>query len=151
MSAWNTCVGLAFVMGGVADVIAAGHDDHRVVDNETYEELEGEIANDRDGEHPEPDESTPLIQYPAQSSSNRQPGKDNQAETLAETWLWIPQFIVSVPLPLILFAQVTMLLLDAMPQTLADGSPVVTGQFHSCVIISSTKKDTKCFSLQYMH
>jgi hypothetical protein len=30
-------------------------------------ELEGEIADERDGEHPEPDESTPLIQYPAQS------------------------------------------------------------------------------------
>ena len=35
MSAWNTCVGLAFAMGGIADVIATGHDEHRVVDNET--------------------------------------------------------------------------------------------------------------------
>ena len=126
MSAWNTCVGLAFVMEGVADVIAAGHEERPVVDNETYEELEGENANERDGEHPEPDESTPLIQYPAQSSSNPRLGKDKgETESLAETWLWIPQFIVSVPLPAILFAQVTMLLLDAMPQTLSDGSPVV--------------------------
>ena len=131
MSAWNTCVGLAFVMGGVADVVAAGHGDHRVVDNETYEELEGENATERDGEHPEPDESTPLIQYPAQSSSNRQRlGRDKgEAENLAETWWWIPQFIISVPLPVILFAHVTMLLFDAMSQTLSDGSSVVTSQF----------------------
>lgn len=127
MSAWNTCVGLAIVMAGVADVVAAGHEERRVVDNEAYEELEGEIANDRDGEHPEPDESTPLIQYPA---SNRQRlGRDKgETESLAETWWWIPQFIISVPLPVILFAQVTMLLLDAMSQTLADGSPVVVSQ-----------------------
>lgn len=130
MSAWNTCVGLAFVMEGVADVVAAGHEEPRVVDNETYEELEGENATERDGEHPEPDESTPLIQYPAQSSSNRQRfGRDKgETESLAETWWWIPQFIISVPLPVILFAQVTMLLFDAMSQTLSDSSSVVIGQ-----------------------
>ena len=130
MSAWNTCVGLAFVMAGVADVVAAGREGGRVVDNETYEELEGENGNERDEEHPEPDESTPLIQYPAQSSSNRQRlGRDkSETENLAETWWWIPQFIISVPLPVILFAHVTMLLLDAMSQTLSDGSSVVTCQ-----------------------
>lgn len=130
MSAWNTCVGLAFVIAGVADVVAAGHEERRVVDHGTYEELEGENANERDGGHPEPDESTPLIQYPGQSSSNRQRlGRDkDEEENLAETWWWIPQFIISVPLPVILFAQVTMLLLDAMSQTLSDGSSVVTSQ-----------------------
>ena len=130
MSAWNTCVGLAIVMAGVADVVAAGRGDRRAVDNETYEELEGENATERDGEHPEPDESTPLIQYPAQSSSNRRFGRDKgEVENLAETWWWIPQFIISVPLPVILFAHVTMLLFDAMSQTLSDGSSVVTSQF----------------------
>ena len=130
MSAWNTCVGLAVVMAGVVDVVAAGHEDRRVVDDETYEELEGEIANEGDGEHLEPDESTPLILLPAQSSSNLQRlGKDKgETESLAETWWWIPQFIISVPLPVILFAQVTMLVLDAMSQTLADGSSVVLSQ-----------------------
>lgn len=126
MSAWNTCVGLAFVMAGVAEVVAAGRE-RLVVDNESYDELEGEIANERDEELPEPDESTPLIHYPAQSSSNQRLGRDKgEVENLAETWWWIPQFIISVPLPVILFAQVTMLVLDAMSQTLSDGAPVVT-------------------------
>ena len=35
-----------------------------VVDNKTYEELEGKNSR----EHPEPDESTPLIHYPVQSN-----------------------------------------------------------------------------------
>ena len=39
-----------------------------VVDNETYEELEGKNSR----EHPEPDESMPLIHYSVQSNSNRQ-------------------------------------------------------------------------------
>ena len=130
MSAWNTCVGLAVVIAGVADVVAAGHEERRVVDHGTYEELEGENGNESDGEHPEPDESTPFIRYPAQSSSNRQRLRKDKGETesLTETWWWIPQFIVSVPLPVILFAQVAMLLLDAMSQTLSDGSPVVISQ-----------------------
>jgi hypothetical protein len=72
MSAWNACVGLVVVIAGVAEVVATCHEEGRVVDNETYGESEGENANERDGEHPEPDESTSLIQYPAQSSSNRQ-------------------------------------------------------------------------------
>ena len=136
MSAWNTCVGLALVVAGVAEVVAAGHEERRVVDDESYEELEGEIANERDGlgEHPEPDESTPLIQ---QSSSNRQRvGRDKgEVENFAETWWWIPQFIVSVPLPVILFAQVTMLVLDGMSQTLSDSAPVAPSKVHSCLII----------------
>ena len=68
MSAWNTCVELTFVMADVADVVAAGHEECRVVDNETWKTK----IPVREGEHPEPDKSTPLILYPAQSSSNRQ-------------------------------------------------------------------------------
>ena len=129
MSAWNTCVGLAFVLAGVAEVVAARHEERRSVDDESYEELEGENVNERDREHPEPDESTPLIQYPAQSSSNQRLGRDKrEVEKLAETWWWILQFIISVPLPVILFAQVTMLVLDAMSQTLPDGSSVVASE-----------------------
>ena len=30
MSAWSTCVGQAFVMAGVADVVAAGHEGHPI-------------------------------------------------------------------------------------------------------------------------
>jgi hypothetical protein len=142
MSAWNVCVGLSCVIACVADV-AAGQDraprngeGHYVANNGVYEELEGENVNEGDGEPqpslPEPDESTPLIQHPAQISSNlrrRRRDKDEE-ETLAETWWWIPQFIISVPVPVILLSQVAMLLLDAMPQTLGDGSSAVNGQFH---------------------
>ena len=130
MSAWNTCVGLAFVMGCIAEVVAAGREERLVVDNESYEELEGEIADERDHrEHHEPDESTPLIQYPGQIGSNQRAGRGKgEVEKLGKTWWWIPQFIVSVPLPVILFAQVTMLVLDAMSQTLSDGSSVITSE-----------------------
>ena len=129
MSAWNTCVGLAFVMAGVAEVFAAGREERLVVDNDSYEELEGENANERDGGHPDPDESTPLIRYPALLGSNQRFGRDkSEVEKLGETWWWIPQFIISVPLPVILFAQVTMLVLDAMSQTLSDGSTVVISE-----------------------
>ena len=130
MSAWNTCVGLSFVMAGVAGVVAAEHG-NRVVDHGTYEELEGEHTNE---EHrrsvSEPDESTPLIQHSFQlSSTSQRLGKDKrEAETVVGTWWWIPQFIVSVPLPVILFAHVAMLLLDSMSQTLADGTPAAGGQ-----------------------
>ena len=136
ISAWNTCVGLAFIRSYVAEVITAGRE--RRVDIESYEELEGENTNERDGGHPEPDESTPLIPYSAQSSLDQQrPGRDKgEVESLAETWWWIPQFIISVPLPVILFAQVTMLVLDAMSQTLSDGSPVVISQSIPLVINS---------------
>lgn len=132
MSAWNACAGLACMIACIADVVAGG--EQHVPDDETYEELEGENINEGEGEHPlpEPDESTPLIPHPFQSSSNLRRRKDEgETETLVETWWWIPQFIISVPLPVILFSHVTMLVLDAMPQTLADGSPAVIGQFIS--------------------
>jgi hypothetical protein len=122
MSAWNVCVGLSIMMAGIAGVVTAGHEEYRAVGDEAYEELDGENTTEA---VTEPDESTPLIQ---RSSSNLR--RDNgEAETLAGTWWWIPQFIVSVPLPVILFSHVAMLLLDAMPQTIADGSPAVSGQF----------------------
>ena len=147
MSAWNTCVGLAFVMGCIAEVVAAGREERVVVDNESYEELEGEIADERDHrEHHEPDESTPLIQYPGQIGSNQRTGRGKgEVEKLGKTWWWIPQFIVSVPLPVILFAQVTMLVLDSMSQTLSDGSSVITSESIPFFIIR-----TKCSHLQYM-
>ena len=34
MSEWNTSVGLVLIMAGVADIVAAGHKERRVVDNE---------------------------------------------------------------------------------------------------------------------
>ena len=137
MSAWNACVGMCCVIAGVV-VIGDIHpqvngEEHHVVDDEEYEELEGENVNRGEYHHPVSgaDESTPLIQHPSPLSSNparHRMGK-GEAESVAETWWWIPEFIISVPLPIILFSHVTMLLLDSMPQTLSDGSSVVIGQF----------------------
>ena len=50
MSAWNTCVGLAFVLAGIAEVVAAHHEECRSVDDESYENFEGENVNERDRE-----------------------------------------------------------------------------------------------------
>lgn len=50
-------------------------------------------------------------------------GEADEKETAPlATWWWIPQFFVSVPVPIILFAHVAMVVLDGMAQTLADGS-----------------------------
>ena len=63
MSEWNTSVGLVLIMAGVADIVAAGHKERRVVDNEKPMKNWGvENSSEREGEHPEPDESTHLIQ-----------------------------------------------------------------------------------------
>ena len=141
MSAWNVSVGLACVIAGVAGVVTAGEHDRAPRNGgahheESYEELEGENANEGEEDHQlvsEPDEYTPLIQPPPQLTLNSQRPRmvkgEAEAETLTETWWWIPQFIISVPLPVILVSQVVMLMLDAMPQTLADGSPSISGQF----------------------
>ncbi|KAF8814879.1 hypothetical protein BYT27DRAFT_7081330 [Phlegmacium glaucopus] len=135
ISAWNISVGLACMIAGVAGVVAEEHDhaqrNGHVAEDETYEELEG--ANSNEGEHqlrvePEADESTPLIQHSSQITSNPQRRSrkvEGEAENFTETWWWILQFIISVPLPVILVSQVVILMLDAMPQTLADGSPIL--------------------------
>ena len=50
MSTWNTCVGLAFVLAGIMEVVAARHDKHCSVHDESYENFEGENVNERDRE-----------------------------------------------------------------------------------------------------
>lgn len=57
-------------------------------------------------------------------------GAEDEKETgpLA-TWWWIPQFLVSVPLPITLFAHVTTVVLDGMSQTLSDGPSPWDGKF----------------------
>ena len=50
MSTWNTCVGLAFVLAGITEVVAACHDEHCSVHDESYENFEGENVNERDRE-----------------------------------------------------------------------------------------------------
>ncbi|KAF5322344.1 hypothetical protein D9619_002200 [Psilocybe cf. subviscida] len=67
----------------------------------------------------EADERTPLIWHGA--NEGRAPEAEEDSHESLGTWWWLPQFLVSVPIPVILSAQVVMLLLDAMPQSLADG------------------------------
>ena len=134
MSAWNFCVGLGCVIAGVAGVFTGGYDflGRNGADDEAYDELEGEISNEGEGD---PDESTPLIQRTSQLRPNLPRRRRRvEAETLAGTWWWIPQFIISVPFPVILISHVAMIILDAMPPTLADGSPAILGQFEFLVI-----------------
>lgn len=72
------------------------------------------------------DERTPLIFHGAQEGGPPEVSEDSH-ESLG-TWWWLPQFLVSVPIPVILWAQVVMLLLDAMPQSLADGGKPLGGE-----------------------
>lgn len=41
-------------------------------------------------------------------------------------WIWLPQFLLLAPMPLILIGQISLLLTSALHQTPADGSPVLT-------------------------
>ena len=116
-------------------------------DSTGYEELEGGV----EGEESIPrrphrlfgaadaDETTPLISRENEAHTPRGGDVDGKAEDDVEplsTWWWIPQFLLSVPIPIILFGHVTMLLLDSMPQTLADGASPWNGAYfgsnHSC-------------------
>ncbi|KAF2834524.1 hypothetical protein M501DRAFT_1001161 [Patellaria atrata CBS 101060] len=49
-------------------------------------------------------------------------GEQEWSECLP-TWLWIPEFLVLAPIPIILVGQLGLLLTAALRQTLADGSP----------------------------
>ena len=104
-----------------------------------YEELEGDVEGEgsmprrslRHVEGADADERTPLILR--EDEAHMRGGDvhdkvDGDVEPLS-TWWWIPQFLVSVPIPIILFGHVTMLLLDSMPQTLSDGASPWNGGY----------------------
>jgi len=104
-----------------------------------YEELEGDVEGEgsiprrslRQVEVAQADERTPLIlrEDEAHMRGVDVHGKaEGDVEPLS-TWWWIPQFLVSVPIPIILFGHVTMLLLDSMPQTLSDGASPWNGRY----------------------
>ncbi|KAH9485854.1 Vacuolar membrane protease [Psilocybe cubensis] len=140
LTAWNFCVGSGVVMGVVEGLVTSaawkGH--------EEVEQLPGEErdTSTRAGDADD-DESTPLL-WRGQEGEDENEGtmgrsnnaasqrqrvrkraskreEEGGAGTLA-SWWWIPQFLVSVPLPVILWGHVTMLLLDAVPQTMTDGA-----------------------------
>ncbi|KAJ3507166.1 hypothetical protein NLJ89_g6460 [Agrocybe chaxingu] len=139
VSAWNVCAGVGASLTVVeAIVLSALHKSRPYAAGPaaTYEELDGERAPHpatSNGSSPS-DERTPLLrrvddEVPGESSDAQLARRDLSEEeeegggvgTLA-TWWWIPQFLVSVPIPVALLGHVTAILLDAMPQTLADGA-----------------------------
>ncbi|KAF8161606.1 hypothetical protein B0H34DRAFT_796365 [Crassisporium funariophilum] len=129
MSAWNLCAALGCVLAAVERMFLfvrgrGKRARRRVRDDDAdsgsdSDEEEDEVEDDHDPHYQaNSSETTPLIHQ----TRSRAVKQGNEDESLA-TWWWIPQFLVSVPLPVILMSHVTTLLLDAMPQTLADGSP----------------------------
>ena len=132
VSIWSFCVGGGCVLVAIEALVSPS------VGSSTYDELEGDV----EGEESSPrrphrlfgatdaDETTPLISRENGAHTPRSGDVDDKAEGDVEplsTWWWIPQFLLSVPIPIILFGHVTMLLLDSMPQTLSDGASPWSG------------------------
>lgn len=108
-----------------------------------YEELERAASNAQHFDHSYArtgniDERTPLIPrenvdendaslLPSLRDLSGEEDVSGGGGTLA-TWWWIPQFLVSVPVPVVLFAHTIMLVLDGTSQTLADGSSPYIGK-----------------------
>jgi hypothetical protein len=137
ISIWSLCVGVGCLLVSIEALVSPS-----TWRSNQYEELEGDVEGEgsmprrslRHVEGADADERTPLIlrEDEAHMRSGDVHGKvEGDVEPLS-TWWWIPQFLVSVPIPVILFGHVTMLLLDSMPQTLSDGaSPWNGGCFWS--------------------
>lgn len=142
-SAWNICVAVACILLAVESIVftSLGYESPKVIDEDgrQHEDLLESNRPGHDHSHrhgADSDERTPLLArdnaagYDTSllpSSKDLSGGEDGGAGTLA-TWCWIPQFLVSVPLPVTLFAHVTMIVLDGMAQTLADGPSPWTGK-----------------------
>jgi hypothetical protein len=126
VSAWNAVALLGGVLGFVEVMLRSPVvERERVVrfispegeDNEEGEEHEPEA---------EPTEHTPLIQQ--QPLIPRLHPAIKKDEGGAIGW-WILQVLVMVPVPVILVLHITVLLLGASPQTLADGNSPAIGVF----------------------
>ena len=72
----------------------------------------------------EPTETTPLIPRP---HSRRLPGGVPTLPRFVPL-LWLPQFLIVVPFPVILFANIGVLLIGSTSQTVVDGGPVWVGE-----------------------
>ena len=142
-SAWNICVAAACILVAVEGIIltSLGYESPKVIDEDGRQPEDLLESNRLGPDHrhsalADSDERTPLLSrdnaaaYDTSllpSSKDLSGGEDGGAGTLA-TWWWIPQFLVSVPIPVTLFAHVTMMVLDGMAQTLADGPSPWTGK-----------------------
>jgi len=133
---WNIAVGIACMLVAVESVIltSLGARPPVVAGLGTEQHNQSEEGSSiRPGRSlGSPDERTPLI--PRDGAERRGDNgsllpslQDLSGEVVEKetgslaTWWWIPQFLVSVPMPIILFAHVTTIVLDSMAQTLSDG------------------------------
>lgn len=125
VSIWSACLGVACILGSIEGLVSSPA--WKVA--EEPEDLEGEEESaDPRRSHRSPEdtnETTPLIwrEHEGARHHHRIHVHDEEVEGGGlRTWWWVPQFLISVPIPVILLGHVTMLLLDSVPQTLADGA-----------------------------
>lgn len=139
ISAWNFCVGSSLIIGVIEGLVTSaawkGHDEDEELPGE---EVEGDLPRRSHRHVEDADESTPLLWRENEGGDSSGQVQHQHAQPKAEeeggagtlaSWWWIPQFLISVPFPVILWGHVTMLLLDAVPQTMTDGASPWSGQF----------------------
>ncbi|KAJ8697185.1 hypothetical protein PTI98_006984 [Pleurotus ostreatus] len=136
---WNSLAWLGYILSGLEEILGARgttvweiHAEEaertRLVRGVRYDAIP---QNEEHEGHPqevetEPTEITPLVAQ--QRARSRTPHSDDlkSEENGAVGW-WILQFLAVVPLPVILFSHIGIILLGALPQTLADGSSATVG------------------------
>jgi hypothetical protein len=142
---WNIAVAIACVLVAAESLVLTflGSTPSTMADLDTNQRNQPEDGLNPGFSRPfaGPDERTPLIPRNEDGrhghDGNLLPslqdlfGEEDERETGSlATWWWIPQFLVSVPAPIILFAHVAMITLDGMAQTLADGSSPWDGELN---------------------
>lgn len=114
---WNALVFVACCIGCIEGMVGA-QGTHPVV----VILQQPTPAEERSDNFEEADESTPLIPHTRHDVTII-----GGEETGAIGW-WLIQMLVVVPVPLILLLHIAVMLIGAMPQTLADGNSPVTGR-----------------------
>ncbi|KAG9221368.1 hypothetical protein CCMSSC00406_0009945 [Pleurotus cornucopiae] len=133
---WNSLAWLGCILSGLEEILGARgttvweiHAEEaertRLVRGVRYDAIPQNEEREGHGEaqevETEPTEITPLVAQ--QRARSRTPhGDDFKSEEHGAVGWWILQFLAVVPLPVILFSHIGIILLGALPQTLADGS-----------------------------
>ncbi|KIY46136.1 hypothetical protein FISHEDRAFT_75980 [Fistulina hepatica ATCC 64428] len=122
VSAWNTVTFLAWSVGAIQELVTLRM-------QRGYDPIEehDEVSDQAPGTN-EPNEATPLIRR----ERIIYVGADHEPASL---W-WILQLALAVPLPVVLVAHIALLVLGALPQTLADGNSALF--VYAAVAILST-------------
>ncbi|KAF9535034.1 hypothetical protein CPB83DRAFT_888966 [Crepidotus variabilis] len=145
ISVWNVSAGVGCFLAVIEAIILTSlwkPSASSAAGGPSYEELPGEDSSrhlprrqnsfqDTERHLEDLDERTPLIYrnhqshedgtlHPSRGHIAADKEEGGSVGTLA-TWWWIPQFLLSVPIPVMLFAHVTMVIVDGTAQTLSDG------------------------------